>query len=72
MAEEDVVVTLTFSTRPDGGVRIHSDTLPGLVLSGADVTEVLRDLGPAIRGLLQSEERWPATPGVHIPATGNP
>ena len=57
MAEEDVVVTLTFSTRPDGGVRIHSATLPGLVLSGADVTEVLRDLGPAIRELLRSEGR---------------
>lgn len=61
MAESEVVVTLTFARRPDGGLRIYSDTLPGLVLSGANVPAVLSDLGPAIRGLLQAEGRWVLT-----------
>lgn len=59
MAESEVVVTLTFARRPDGGLRIYSDTLPGLVLSGANAPAVLGDLGPAIQGLLQAEGRWP-------------
>lgn len=59
MAEEEVTVSLTFSRRPDGALRIHSDTLPGLGLSHRNVAAVLADLGPAIQGLLQSEGRWP-------------
>lgn len=58
MAESEVVVSLTLSRRPDGGLRIHSDTLPGLVLSHRNVAAVLADLGPVIQGLLQSEGRW--------------
>ena len=58
MAESEVTVSLTFSRRPGGGLRIHSDTLPGLVLSGADVRGVLGDVGAVIQDLLQAEGRW--------------
>ena len=57
--EKEVTVSLTFSRRPDGGLRIHSDTLPGLGLSSLDVPGALADLGPVIRELLRSEGRWP-------------
>lgn len=56
--DKEVTVSLTFSRRPDGGLRIHSDALPGLVLSSHDVPGALADLGPAIRELLRSEGRW--------------
>jgi len=57
--DKEVTVSLTFSRRPDGGLRIHSDTLPGLALSSLNVPGALADLGPAIQGLLESEGRWP-------------
>lgn len=43
---------ISVSRREDGGLRIWSNNLPGLVLSGADASAVWRDLGPAIEALL--------------------
>lgn len=34
--------------REDGGLRVTSPEVPGLILSGADPREVLRDVAPAI------------------------
>lgn len=45
-------VTLRIIDREDGGLRIWSDDLPGLVLSHRDQSAVWRDLGPAIEVLL--------------------
>ncbi len=44
--------TISVVRREDGGLRIWSDDVPGLLLSGADPSAVWRDLGPAIQTLL--------------------
>lgn len=44
--------TLTFEEREDGGLRVLSDDLPGLVLSNADRTLVLRDFPMVFEVLL--------------------
>jgi hypothetical protein len=48
---------INFSSREDGGLRIWSDDIPGLILSHADPAQVLRDLGPAIGALLKHNGR---------------
>lgn len=40
--------TLRCERRDDGGLRVLCDEVPGLILSGADPREVLRDVAPAI------------------------
>lgn len=49
----DQTVTLRIAPREDGGVRIYSDDLPGLILSGPDREKVFGDLGAAIYWLLE-------------------
>lgn len=44
--------TIHGSWRSDGGLRIFSDDIPGLILSSADPVAVLGDLGPALIELL--------------------
>lgn len=46
-------IRIQFSGREDGGLRIWSDDLPGLVLSHADAAAVWRDLGPTVEALLK-------------------
>jgi hypothetical protein len=46
-------ITITIEPRGDGGLRIWSDELIGLVLSAKDQRAVLLDLGTAIVGLLE-------------------
>lgn len=41
--------TLDCQLWADGRLRVCSDDIPGLVLSGTDAREVLRDLWPAIQ-----------------------
>lgn len=45
-------VTISIERRPDGGVRVYSDDMPELVLSGRDVASVLRDIVPAVETIL--------------------
>ena len=45
-------ITVTFERRPDGGLRVYSDELPGLTLSHAEHATVLADIKPAIEGLI--------------------
>lgn len=44
-------VSIVLEDRPDGGLRVYSDDVSGLVLSGADPDEVMSDILPAIRVL---------------------
>ena len=44
----DREITITLAPREDGGLRVWSDDLPGLVLSHISQRLVLEDLGPAI------------------------
>lgn len=51
---EDILidkVTITLQRRGDGGLRVCSDDVPGLVLSGPDPTKVMSDVWPAIEAL---------------------
>lgn len=48
-------VTLRIERRPDGGVRVWSDDVPELVLSGADVRGVLMDVIPAVETILGAQ-----------------
>lgn len=54
-----VAIEITAQPREDGGLRIWSETLPGLTLSGADPDSVWRDVGPAIATLLRRNGRAP-------------
>jgi hypothetical protein len=53
--EREITVRLT--PREDGGLRVSSDELPGLILSGSDEIIVLRALGDAIVQLLRRQQR---------------
>ncbi len=45
-------ITLKIERRPeDGGLRVCSDDVPGLILSGPDPNRVIADVMPALRGL---------------------
>ena len=50
--------------RPDGGIRVWSNDLPGLILSGPDRAKVLADIEPAARFLLH--KRGVDTSGLKI------
>lgn len=45
----DHEITIKIAPRGDGGIRILSDDMPGLVLSGADPAKVMGDLWTAIK-----------------------
>jgi hypothetical protein len=45
-------VTVCFEARPDGGLRVYSDDVPGLVLSSMDVDGVLEDVTEALKYIL--------------------
>jgi hypothetical protein len=45
-------VVLHIERRPDGGIRVWSDDVPGLVLSHRDPQRVLDDIKPALETIL--------------------
>jgi hypothetical protein len=47
------VVTVTLEDRNDGGLRVYSDDLPGLLLSGPDKQNVCERIAPAIQALFE-------------------
>jgi len=47
------VVSVTIEDRDDAGLRVFSDDLPGLILSGQDRAKVLRSIAPAIQALFE-------------------
>jgi len=50
---EFLTLTVSLEDREDGGVRVSSTELPGLVLSGADKQSVVEAIAPAIKALLE-------------------
>lgn len=48
-------VAIQVERRADGGVRVSSKDVPGLVLSGADMHKVLADVVPAIEVILSEQ-----------------
>lgn len=45
-------VSIKLEPRPDGGLRVSSPDVPGLVLSGKDPKQVLGDVLPAVQTIL--------------------
>lgn len=52
MTDTAIKVTVTFESRPGGGLRVWSDDVPGLVLSHSDVDAVLEDVKSALEVIL--------------------
>ena len=46
-------IKISIGPREDGGVRIWSDDMPGLILSGSDPLKVMADIGPALKALIE-------------------
>ena len=40
--------TIIIERREDGGLRVYSDDIPGLILSHSDPRKVLADIAPAL------------------------
>lgn len=49
----DREITIKLAPREDGGLRVWSDDLPGLVLSAPNQRDAMLDLGKAIISLLE-------------------
>lgn len=68
---------VTLADREDGGVRVYSDDLPGLILSGEEKAAVVASISRAIEALLEYSginvvSVTPAKPVADILSGGNP
>lgn len=61
------VIGVTIEDREDGGIRVYSDDLPGLLLSGKNRVSVLADIEPAARAILEYSGKNPGE--IQINAT---
>jgi hypothetical protein len=52
MSKGSFKVVVCFERRPDGGLRVYSDDVPGLVLSHTDIDGVLEDVVDALKVIL--------------------
>jgi hypothetical protein len=49
----DREITIKLAPREDGGLRVWSDEVPGLILSHSDQEKIIKDLGVALLAILQ-------------------
>ena len=61
------IIKVFLEDRDDGGVRVWSDDLPGLILSGRDRVKVLADIEPAARTIM--EHKGEDASNIRIDAT---
>jgi len=54
MAETFTTVCVSLEDREDGGLRVTSADMPGLILSGPDKETVTRKIAPAISALFKA------------------
>lgn len=54
MTDASIKVTVTFEKREDGGLRVWSADVPGLVLSHSNIDAVLEDVKTAIEVILSA------------------
>ena len=52
MSSRKFKIIVCFEARPDGGLRVYSDDVPGLVLSSTDIDGVLEDIPNALSIIL--------------------
>ena len=49
------IITVTILHRPEGGIRVKSKDIAGLILSGENDEEVARSIAPSIHALLKAK-----------------
>ncbi len=49
---DSIKIVIHLQRRPDGGLRVWSDDVPGLVLSHADAGRVMADIIPAVETIM--------------------
>ena len=54
MSEAMTTVCVALEDREDGGLRVFSDELPGLILSGSDKLTVMNKIAPAIAAIFKA------------------
>jgi hypothetical protein len=54
MADTRTTVCVTLEDREDGGLRVSSTKLPGLILSGPDKAAVVAKIAPAIKAIFKA------------------
>jgi hypothetical protein len=47
-------ISVVFETRPDGGLRVYSNDVPGFMLSHHDAEAVYKDVKPALETIISS------------------
>jgi hypothetical protein len=55
------IISVVFETRPDGGLRVYSDDVPGFMLSHHDAEAVYKDVKPALETIISSMMKTPVT-----------
>lgn len=65
-------LSIRIEQRPDGGIRVWSPHVRGLILSGSDPCKVLADVWPAITALLQHKNNLEQQLNQPITATSTP
>jgi hypothetical protein len=55
----DKEITIKIAPREDGGIRVWSDEVPGLVLSHSNQELVLADIGMALLAILRHRATGP-------------
>lgn len=55
MSDKSIKVTVTFESREDGGLRVWSSDVPGLILSHQNVDGVLEDVIAALEVILSEQ-----------------
>jgi hypothetical protein len=52
MSSRTFKITVCFEPRADGGLRVYSDDVPGLVLSSLDIDGIIEDVPAALSVIL--------------------
>ncbi len=70
--DDNIKITIHLQRRPDGGLRVWSDDMPGLVLSHRDPERVLEDIIPAVETIVSEMmgQVMKASPLVPLPNAG--
>ena len=54
-------ISVVFENRPDGGLRVYSDDVPGFMLSHPNADAVMADVEPALKTIISAMVGAPVT-----------
>lgn len=70
MSKQLAVVSVAIEDRGDGGLRVSSEVLPGLILSGQDKKAVWEAIAPAIKAIFERKGKsvtvYPSRPFTDV------